>query len=131
MPAQWSQQNGHATAGIVKDKMTLAESQDARRGPESARDAKAERKKSPQAANGVVKAVEAANQPSARGCLIGLRTCLGSLLVGRGGEACLCRPGLWLPLGKTKIASFGVGSNPTSWVSRGSRGDGDAARGAS
>ena len=91
MPAQWSQQNGHATAGIVKDKMTLAESQDARRGPESARDAKAERKKSPQAANGVVKAVEAANQPSAR--LIGLRTCLGSLLVGRGGEACLCRPG--------------------------------------
>ena len=33
---------------------------------------------------------------------------------------------------KTKIASFGVGSNPTSWASRGSRGGGDdAARGAS
>lgn len=33
---------------------------------------------------------------------------------------------------KTKIASLGVGSNPTSWASRGSRGGGDdAARGAS
>ena len=77
----------------------------------------------------MVKAVEA-DRPAARGCLVGLRTCLRSLF--RGGKLVSVAQVFGCPLGKTKIASFGVGSNPTSWVSRGSRGGSDdAARGAS
>ena len=107
--------------------MTLAESQDARRAPECARDAEVGGGESPQAANWVIKAVEAC-QPSARGCLIGLFTCLGSRLVaGRLVSVAQVVAGAR----STKIASFGVGSNPTSWASRGSRDGGDAAHGAS